>query len=454
MDAKGIKFVEKLNSGQQKALELIKKFKYVLLFGGARSGKSLFLVLALVYRSLTFPGSRHLIVRLRFNHAKTSIWMETLLPLIDKLPTGLVKINHSDHYIQFWNKSQIWIAGLDDKQRIEKALGYEYVTVYFNETSEMVDYTAIELIMTRLAQKIDGCTNKAYFDCNPPDDLHWTCQLFINHVHPLSNEPITNPDDYGAMVINPEHNRENLPEGYIENTLGNLSGPQRDRFLYGLFGSNDAINQLIMSEYIMQCREPLETKDARQSLGIDVGRYGPDKTVFFSMDGPNIRDIEKHAKTSTTDVSDRAIRLIFENEISHDYVGIDGIGIGAGVCDNMFTQGYRIAELISGEKPIDAYKHKLFRFYNLRAQMYWVLMEDIKADRIGGIKEPTLIADLKMIRYEIMADKKVKIWGKDEMQKEYGRSPDIADAFCLCNWVRRRRSLAGGGRRLTSNYEL
>jgi len=51
--------------------------RHVLLVGGSRSGKTFVLCRAIAARAMKAAGSRHLIVRYRFNHAKASIWHDT-----------------------------------------------------------------------------------------------------------------------------------------------------------------------------------------------------------------------------------------------------------------------------------------------------------------------------------------------------------------------------------------
>ena len=64
---------------QRKALALLKSgAKYILLFGGSRSGKTTVLVMAVIYRALRFPSSRHLICRYRAKDARSSVLRETL----------------------------------------------------------------------------------------------------------------------------------------------------------------------------------------------------------------------------------------------------------------------------------------------------------------------------------------------------------------------------------------
>ncbi len=220
----------------------------IMLRGGSRSGKTFLLCRAIVQRAINAPGSRHAIWRFRFNHAKTSIWSDTL-PKVFKLcfPAIRANFNKTDFYVELPNGSQIWIGGLDDKDRVEKVLGQEYSTLYFNESSQIA-WSSIETAMSRLAQKIaldpaiakaTGRTHlplKAYFDCNPPSKLHWSFQLFRAKLKPGTKEALADPDDYVEMQINPDDNRENLPEKYFQ-ILDNMSAAKRLRFKQGEWAS-------------------------------------------------------------------------------------------------------------------------------------------------------------------------------------------------------------------------
>ena len=127
----------------------------IMLRGGSRSGKTFLLIRALCQRAINAPGSRHAVFRLRFNHAKTSIWADTL-PKVLKMcfPGVAVRYDKSDFFVQFPGGSQIWIGGLDDKDRVEKVLGSEYATLFFNESSQ-IPWASIEVAMSRLAQNVE-----------------------------------------------------------------------------------------------------------------------------------------------------------------------------------------------------------------------------------------------------------------------------------------------------------
>jgi len=196
----------------------------VLLHGGTRSGKTLVLTLAILKRALKYPGSRHLMARLYLSHARTSLWLETLLPLLRNVEGA--HLNHSEPMVRFPNGSEIWVGGFDDKERIEKLLGHEYASLLFNEVSQ-ISYDAVILGLTRLAQHIEGMRCVAYFDCNPPSPMHWAHKLFIEKVDPKSGKPLETPDLWGALSLNPVDNLANLPPNYMHDILDNL--PERDR---------------------------------------------------------------------------------------------------------------------------------------------------------------------------------------------------------------------------------
>lgn len=217
---------------QRAALDLLNHHRHTLLYGGSRSGKTAIIVRNIFLRALK-RSSRHLMCRLRFNHAKTSLWYDTVPKVLRIAFPGVeIRSNKSDW---FWEidapngPSTIWLAGLDDKDRTEKILGNEYSTVYVNEASQ-IGYDAITTLWTRLAED-SGLNLRAYYDENPPSRKHWTFPLFINGVYPDGTK---HDLDVASMQMNPVHNLANLPAEYIK-ILEGLPKRQRERFLEGLF---------------------------------------------------------------------------------------------------------------------------------------------------------------------------------------------------------------------------
>lgn len=204
-----------------------------LLYGGARSGKTFPIVRAICIRAQKVK-SRHAILRFRFNHVKESIGLDTF-PKVMSLcfPERKYITNKSDWYFTFENGSEIWLGGLDDKDRTDKILGKEYASIFFNECSQ-IPYSSVETALTRLAQKT-GLPLRAYYDENPPDKGHWSYKKFIRKLDPNSNAGLIDPENYVYMRMKPEDNEENLAPEFIRN-LQNLSGRRRKRFYEGEFG--------------------------------------------------------------------------------------------------------------------------------------------------------------------------------------------------------------------------
>lgn len=228
----------------------------VMLFGGSRSGKTFIICRRMLANALRVP-CRQGILRRNFNTVRSSIGMDTMLKVINlQQMQGFVSLNKSDWIFSVHGcegeGSEIWLLGLDDKERADKVLGMEFSTLYFNECSE-ISWGSVETANSRLAQNVPRLKNRAYFDCNPPSKSHWAYRAFIQKVNPESRISWIYPDEWQSMRMNPHDNAENLPEGYIDGTLSSLSIKKRQRFLYGEW-SDDAENALWKRDMIDQHR--------------------------------------------------------------------------------------------------------------------------------------------------------------------------------------------------------
>lgn len=231
--------------------------KHLMLFGGSRSGKTFLLVRNVVMRALKAANSRHAIFRFRFNSVKNSVLLDTF-PKVMRLafPGVAYKLDKVDWYAKLPNGSEVWFAGLDDKERTEKVLGMEFATIYFNECSQ-IPFNSINVAITRLAQsveqKIDDRVKplkpRLYYDENPPSKAHWSYKQFIQKIDPETGEPLKKPDDFAWFKINPQDNAENVAEDYIE-TLEAMSARMRLRFLEGEFA--DATPGALFSDELIE----------------------------------------------------------------------------------------------------------------------------------------------------------------------------------------------------------
>ena len=250
--------------------------RHVLAFGGSRSGKTFGFIRIIVLRALMAPGSRHLVARLHNIDVRQSVMMDTF-PAVMRMCFPGVKytVNKADQYVILGDGSEIWMGGLDDKERVEKILGKEYVTIYVNESSQIA-FETIMVLRTRLAQNVfksngERMALKALYDLNPTTRSHWTYSEFVLGLR-ADNRDLKLPEGSRAFVqMNPVDN-PNLPPEYLEE-LESLPERQLLRFRDGEYLS-EVPGTLWPVERIDSCR--VEKAPEMQRIVVSVDPSGSD----------------------------------------------------------------------------------------------------------------------------------------------------------------------------------
>lgn len=241
----------RLTAKQEEAKQACINHVETLLEGGSRSGKTFFIAWYIIQRALKYPNTKHLSCRLRFNHAIQSLFLKTFPDVFKMTQPGLeYKVNKQYWYFELPNGSQIWCAGLDDKERTEKILGNEYETIHLNEASQL-GYNAYEIIKTRLNPK-QGVPGKLLIDYNPPSSRHWGYRIFHEKVSPETGMALAKPERYAYLKMNPDDNREHLSEEYFD-TLESMSESKQRRFRRGEY-SDDSEGALWSRDWIIKNR--------------------------------------------------------------------------------------------------------------------------------------------------------------------------------------------------------
>lgn len=278
---------------------------WIMLFGGGRSGKTFLILRMIVIRALKAPNSRHGVFRFRFNHLKASVVLDTF-PKVMRIcfPAVSYHVDKTDWYARLPNGSEIWFAGLDDSDRMEKILGLEFVTLYLNEASQ-ASWAGVQLLLTRLAQQVMQVLQgrepvpmklRFYFDCNPPSKAHWAFKVFKQKVDPETKEPLREPDNYASFQMNPRDNASNLSPEYLA-TLDGLSGRMKRRFVEGEFA--DATPNALFDEAVID------------RWRVTDGELPPLQRVVVSVDPSGASDDEANVDND-------------EIGITVDALGVDG----------------------------------------------------------------------------------------------------------------------------------
>lgn len=228
-----------LTAIQKKAREVLNSAaKFILLFGGSRSGKTFVILRNILIRALKEPFGRHIVFRQTRKSLKESVWLDTL-PKVLRLCFGGITPYQNDQelYLRFDNGSEVWFSYLDDNRNSDAILGKEYNTIFLNEISE-ISFAMFNKVLTRLSLK-NGLKNKLYCDCNPPGRWHWAYKVWIEKQNPADKTPLARPQDYASCLLNPKDNLQNLPEDYLT-VLQGLSEEERNRFLLGVWSEGIA----------------------------------------------------------------------------------------------------------------------------------------------------------------------------------------------------------------------
>lgn len=156
-------------------------------------------------------------------------------------------------------------------------------------------------------------------------------------------------------------------------------------------------------------------------LGVDVARFGDDRSVILRRHGQAVTKIQKLNGVDTMTLAAHVAQQAQEWE--PDALFVDSVGIGAGVVDRLRQLGYRVIESNGGS----AAREKTCG--NLRAQMWTDMKEWLKAGSLPNDCE--LKSDLVGLEYFFDAKGRLMLEKKEDMKKRGLNSPDIADALAM-----------------------
>ncbi len=260
--------IEALRLFKKDRKDVSKNIIYTAYYGGSRSGKTRLICEMFHLLAMKYPGAWFFIGRKFASHAVLSIWLDTLKKVIAPDMNAIADINNQKTFIKYRNGSMIFVDGLDQADRVEKILGREYVGIFLNEASQIA-YPTVEILQTRLAQRIPGLKPMLFLDFNPPAKTHWTYRLLIEGVNPRTKQPLPDSARYRVLRMNPQDNKDNIAVGYIENVLGQLGHDNKERFLYGNFATPEGV---IFKKYEIIEAIPEAIKNyGAHSVGLDFG---------------------------------------------------------------------------------------------------------------------------------------------------------------------------------------
>lgn len=175
---------------------------------------------------------------------------------------------------------------------------------------------------------------------------------------------------------------------------------------------------------------------AKSEIGVDVARFGSDKSAFVARRGPKLLDIKQTTKQDTMETTGNSINMFNEHEAS--VIRVDEIGVGSGVVDRLDEQEFPVEGVNVATRPTD-YEEKqktneFSMFADLRAEIWWNVRTLFRDGLIDIFDYEDLVAQLTNVKYKFNSKGQIVIESKEDIKKRGFKSPDVADAFCLAFW--------------------
>jgi len=401
--------------------------RYRVLVGGAGSGKSVNVAQRLIDTAGTHENARVLTVRKVAKTCRHSTFQLYKDVLNETNRRSEVSIREQTMEIHFDGGGSILHAGLDDEQKLKSISGITHIWIeeateldFPDQDDEEADLAQLDLRLRGVPKRLDPNITLSFNPVKDAGDIY-------EHLG-ISAEDVPHRDwaELNGVYVQHTTQADNpwVGDDYME-AFKRLDGSMRKIYVEGKMSRSDDPDQVIPYRYVKQGKD-LEPESGTQALGVDVARFGSDDTVLCRVEGNAAVNFDSHSGLDTSRIA--TVTEQAANDHGIDKVGIDAVGIGAGVVDQMD----QVVSVKAGSSP-KPYRDRQseYDFYNLRSQMWWTLRESLKDYRLALPDPPSkLVEGLTAPRYDFRGKKKqVRVEPKGDIKSRLGRSTDYADAL-------------------------
>lgn len=324
-------------------------------------------------------------------------------------PIPGTKINESRLEIVLPNHAAIRIYGADNPDSLR---GLYFDGVVLDEVAQMKSEVWDEIIRPALSDRLGW----AVFIGTPKG---------INSFYKLYTKAIANPADWYSDLFDVDHSTALHPEEIAIIKKQMPVNKFQQEFMCDFSADvEDAIIPLgLITGAYGKTLHPDVYRKAPIVIGVDVARFGDDKSVIYVRQGLATLEIRKFAQIDLHQFSETV--MAFMTKHKPDAVFVDDVGLGAGVLDMVRARNFDVMGVNGGSRPRDE-----SMFVNKRAEIWWAIKEWLEAG--ASIPEdPELREELAAPTYTYDPANRIKLEKKEDMKKRGLRSPDIADALAL-----------------------
>ena len=337
------------------------------------------------------------------------------------------KMFHKEAPKEWWARAVSPSVKASKEEQAETLAGFhgDHLLIVADEASGIPDpvYIPLEGALTQEDNRVlligNMTQNKGYF--------------YDSHFHPKLNQPWFKLHWDSRKSTNV---KASYPE-YMKDKYGEESNVFRIRVIGD--PPLDSENTLIPLAWTLQCigNETDIAEDEPIYLGVDVARYGEDKSIILPRKGLRIFPWDSFQGMNTIDLGAR----IMGNFIDMGAAGIacDEIGVGAGVTDwlqkrpggQQVVFGINVATSSSDKTRYTMLRDELWATMREKCmrQQYWFPSATEKERELSN----ELCNELSSLTYELNGSA-IKVESKKQAKMRGVASPNIADALALTEY--------------------
>ncbi len=272
--------------------------------------------------------------------------------------------------------------------------------------------------------------------------------VVVNHLR----DPAAEDVDGDVLIVPGATSRKSIRDRSLTDPPGTRLYESRVRGISPAQAADALIQQLWLDAAGERWRDRAQRERLQRiggmALGVDVANSEDgDHAAIARGVGAVLLEVPSFRCPNASHLGVRVYLEMMVEDVPDRRVGVDSVGVGASTVNKLKEKGRYIRALNAGSKPEPRIDRDLQaegkavrqeeEFYNLRAQMWWQLRQDLMHGRLAIPVDPALHRELVVATWETR-NGKILVEAKEKIKERLGRSPDRADAVVLWNWVRPR----------------
>ena len=240
--------------------------RYEIYYGGAGSGKSVFIAQKILSKALN-DRRKVLIIRKTLNSQKDSCWRLMLEQIDEWGIRSRCKIRITDYAIELPNGSTFLFKGLDDAERIKSIVGI--TDIWIEEATELIeeDFDQLDLRLRARASDL-----QMFVSFNPISK--------VNYVYRKWFSPDAHVGDDTLIVKTTYKDNRFLPEEYVKSLENKIHTNPTYYRIYAL-GEFCSLDKLVYNNWRIEAFEP--PTDGKLVVGLDFGFTNDPTAIVASV---------------------------------------------------------------------------------------------------------------------------------------------------------------------------